>query len=72
MIKRDGTIGRDGPRIVNQHVVIDEYRRRTGADHGTAHFLGSLENAEKNNRLVYQPGRSHTPAGYAPIMGCQC
>jgi hypothetical protein len=64
-IKKDGTIGTDEIRLTNQHQIIVEYRRRTGAQHGVPHFLGALAAALEADYLVYRNGRGHTLAGYA-------
>jgi hypothetical protein len=64
-IKRDGTIGTEGVHLSNKHVIIVEYRGRTGKPYGVPHFLGSLDTAEGEGRLGYEKGRSKTPAGYA-------
>jgi AAA domain len=66
-IKRDGTLGKDGPKLTNQHQIIAEYRRRTGRKYGRNHFLGTLGVAAQEGKIAYQDGKGHTLAGYVAV-----
>jgi hypothetical protein len=63
-IKANGTMGAESMALTNQHAIITEYRRRTDAKHGAAHFLASLKQAAGEGKLSYQPGKGKRPAGY--------
>lgn len=76
-IRRDGKSSVNGAPLVkkngeanNGHVLIEEYRERTGKQHGAKHFLDQLAIAEKEGRLKYEPGGSHRQAGFRPITEC--